>query len=158
MYICHSSCFYYYFLKLEIITKFIFSYKLFFSGLSNTFTGKSNHHCHVSAYEKSFPIKPVPSPSWSGSCRRSILSPKKIQRRHFSTAEEVRKSCSHRCEEQLEPFMQWAICCSHPYTYEPLYLPNPVCAFSPIITVWNFALSPKMLEELYFPTVFCSHC
>lgn len=30
MYICHSSCFYhYYFLKLEIITKFIF-YKLFF--------------------------------------------------------------------------------------------------------------------------------
>lgn len=64
----------------------------FFSGLSNNFTGKSNHHCHVSAYEKSFPIKPVPSPSWSGSCRRNLLSPKKTQRRHISTAEEVRKS------------------------------------------------------------------
>uniref|UniRef100_A0A8C0QZD3 SUMO specific peptidase 1 n=1 Tax=Canis lupus dingo TaxID=286419 RepID=A0A8C0QZD3_CANLU len=59
------------------------------SGLSNTFTGKSNHHCHVSAYEKSFPIKPVPSPSWSGSCRRNLLSPKKTQRRHVSTAEET---------------------------------------------------------------------
>lgn len=58
-------------------------------GLSNTFAGKSNHHCHVSAYEKSFPIKPVPSPSWSGSCRRSLLSPKKTQRRHISTAEET---------------------------------------------------------------------
>lgn len=42
------------------------------SGLSNTFAGKSNHHCHMSAYEKSFPIKSVPSPSWSGSCRRSL--------------------------------------------------------------------------------------
>ncbi|XP_023371135.1 sentrin-specific protease 1 [Otolemur garnettii] len=60
------------------------------SGLSNSFTGKSNHHCHASAYEKSFPIKPIPSPSWSGSCRRSLLSPKKTQRRHVSTAEEVR--------------------------------------------------------------------
>ncbi|XP_016056683.1 PREDICTED: sentrin-specific protease 1 isoform X2 [Miniopterus natalensis] len=59
------------------------------SGLSNSFTGKSNHHCHVSAYEKSFPIKSVPSPSWSGSCRRNLLSPKKTQRRHVSTAEET---------------------------------------------------------------------
>uniref|UniRef100_H0WS70 SUMO specific peptidase 1 n=1 Tax=Otolemur garnettii TaxID=30611 RepID=H0WS70_OTOGA len=59
------------------------------SGLSNSFTGKSNHHCHASAYEKSFPIKPIPSPSWSGSCRRSLLSPKKTQRRHVSTAEEM---------------------------------------------------------------------
>lgn len=65
----------------------------FFSGLSNNFTGKSNHHCHMSAYEKSFPIKPVSSPSWSGACRRNLLSPKKTQRRHISTAEEVRKSC-----------------------------------------------------------------
>ena len=91
-------CFYY-FLKVEIITCLdfhVFSYKLFFfffSGLSNNFTGKSNHHCHMSAYEKSFPIKPVSSPSWSGSCRRNLLSPKKTQRRHISTAEEVRKSC-----------------------------------------------------------------
>lgn len=93
---------FWYFLKVKIIKLdflAVFSYKLFFffSGLSNTFTGKSNYHCHVSAYEKSFPIKPVPSPSWSGSCRRNLLSPKKTQRRHVSTAEEVRKTCNKRC-------------------------------------------------------------
>lgn len=103
-YICHSANFLFLlFLKSEnnhlvrlLLTVLVF-YKLFFfffSGLSNTFTGKSNHHCHVSAYEKSFPIKPVPSPSWSGSCRRNLLSPKKTQRRHISTAEEVRKTCN----------------------------------------------------------------
>lgn len=107
----HFGCFCY-FLEIKI-TRFdfllFFSYKLwflcvcvrvvvfFFSGLSNTFTGKSNHHCHVSAYEKSFPIKSVPSPSWSGSCRRNLLSPKKMQRRHVSTAEEVRKTCNKGC-------------------------------------------------------------
>ena len=79
--------------RFSYCTVLTFSYKLFFfSGLSNTFTGKSNHHCHVSAYEKSFPIKSVPSPSWSGSCRRNLLSPKKTQRRQVSTAEEVRKT------------------------------------------------------------------
>lgn len=94
----------FYILKVKIITRLDLFYLLsvlifltnsffFFSGLSNIFAGKSNHHCHVSAYEKSFPIKPVPSPSWSGSCRRSLLSPKKTQRRHVSTAEEVRKTC-----------------------------------------------------------------
>ena len=82
-----------YLLFLSFLTNFFF----FFIGLSNTFTGKSNHHCHVSAYEKSFPIKPVPSPSWSGSCRRNLLSPKKTQRRHISTAEEVRKTCNKSC-------------------------------------------------------------
>ncbi|KAM6330767.1 sentrin-specific protease 1 isoform 1-T2 [Alca torda] len=56
------------------------------SGTSNSFVGKSNHHCHASA----FPIKPVQSPSWSGPCRRSLLSPKKTPRRFISTAEEVK--------------------------------------------------------------------
>ncbi|KFQ44682.1 Sentrin-specific protease 1, partial [Nestor notabilis] len=59
------------------------------SGTSNSFVGKSNHHCHASA----FPIKPAQSPSWSGPCRRSLLSPKKTPRRFISTAEEV-KTCS----------------------------------------------------------------
>lgn len=59
------------------------------SGTSNSFVGKSNHHCHASA----FPIKPAQSPSWSGPCRRSLLSPKKTPRRFISTAEEVRR-CS----------------------------------------------------------------
>lgn len=56
------------------------------SGTSNSFVGKSNHHCHGSA----FPIKPAQSPSWSGPCRRSLLSPKKTPRRFISTAEEVK--------------------------------------------------------------------
>ncbi|KAM6473703.1 sentrin-specific protease 1 isoform 1-T2 [Liasis olivaceus] len=56
---------------------------------ANSFVGKSNHHCHISAYEKSFPIKSVTSPSWSASCRRSLLSPKKSQRRFITTAEET---------------------------------------------------------------------
>ncbi|KAJ6654724.1 hypothetical protein lerEdw1_006587 [Lerista edwardsae] len=70
------------------------------SGASNSFVGKSNHHCHVSAYEKSFPIKPVTSPSWNGPCRRSLLSPKKSQRRYISTAEETVR------EEEKEIYRQ----------------------------------------------------
>ncbi|EMP36945.1 Sentrin-specific protease 1 [Chelonia mydas] len=66
------------------------------SGMSNSFVGKSNHHCHISAYEKTFPIKPVTSPS----CRRSLLSPKKTQRRFVSTAEETVR------EEEREIYRQ----------------------------------------------------
>lgn len=62
------------------------------SGMSNSFVGKSNHHCHASA----FPIKPAQSPSWSGPCRRSLLSPKKTPRRFISTAEEVKKRLGDR--------------------------------------------------------------
>ncbi|XP_069509557.1 sentrin-specific protease 1 isoform X2 [Ambystoma mexicanum] len=58
------------------------------SGALNTVVGKLNHH-HVSAYEKTFPIKPAASSSWASSYRRS---PIKAQRRCTSTAEEtVRK-------------------------------------------------------------------
>uniref|UniRef100_A0A8B9SY07 SUMO specific peptidase 1 n=1 Tax=Anas platyrhynchos TaxID=8839 RepID=A0A8B9SY07_ANAPL len=66
------------------------------SGTSNSFVGKSNHHCHASA----FPIKPAPSPSWSGPCRRSLLSPKKTPRRFISTAEETVR------EEEREIYRQ----------------------------------------------------
>ncbi|XP_052604776.1 sentrin-specific protease 1 isoform X2 [Peromyscus californicus insignis] len=93
------------------------------SGLSNTFTGKSNHHCHVSAYEKSFPIKPVPSPSWSGSCRRSLLSPKKMQRRHFSTAEETVQEEEKEIYRQLLQMVtgkQFSV--AKPTTHFPLHL------------------------------------
>lgn len=91
------------FLESEIIPGLDFLTNILFccSGLSNSFPGKSNHHCHVSAYEKSFPIKSVPSPSWSGSCRRNLLSPKKTQRRHVSTAEEVRKTCNKSYSENF---------------------------------------------------------
>ncbi|KAL6061636.1 hypothetical protein STEG23_027088, partial [Scotinomys teguina] len=93
------------------------------SGLSNTFTGKSNHHCHVSTYEKSFPIKPVPSPSWSGSCRRSLLSPKKIQRRHFSTVEETVQAEEKEIYRQLLQMVtgkQFSV--AKPTTHFPLHL------------------------------------
>uniref|UniRef100_A0A8C3JIE8 SUMO specific peptidase 1 n=1 Tax=Calidris pygmaea TaxID=425635 RepID=A0A8C3JIE8_9CHAR len=66
------------------------------SGTSNSFGGKSNHHCHASA----FPIKPAQSPSWSGPCRRSLLSPKKTPRRFISTAEETVR------EEEREIYRQ----------------------------------------------------
>uniref|UniRef100_A0A803XMJ9 Ubiquitin-like protease family profile domain-containing protein n=1 Tax=Meleagris gallopavo TaxID=9103 RepID=A0A803XMJ9_MELGA len=66
------------------------------SGTSNSFVGKSNHHCHGSA----FPIKPAQSPSWSGPCRRSLLSPKKTPRRFISTAEETVR------EEEREIYRQ----------------------------------------------------
>ncbi|XP_059880648.1 sentrin-specific protease 1 isoform X3 [Delphinus delphis] len=93
------------------------------SGLSNTFTGKSNHHCHVSAYEKSFPIKPVPSPSWSGSCRRNLLSPKKTQRRHISTAEETVQEEEREIYRQLLQMVtgkQFSV--AKPTTHFPLHL------------------------------------
>ncbi|KAM6216317.1 sentrin-specific protease 1 [Rhynchocyon petersi] len=93
------------------------------SGLSNTFLGKSNHHCHVSAYEKSFPIKPVPSPSWSGSCRRNLLSPKKTQRRHVSTAEETVQEEEKEIYRQLLQMVtgkQFSV--SKPTTHFPLHL------------------------------------
>ncbi|NXG12952.1 SENP1 protease, partial [Grallaria varia] len=66
------------------------------SGTSNSYVGKSNHHCHSSA----FPIKATPSPAWSGSCRRSLLSPKKTPRRFISTAEETVR------EEEREIYRQ----------------------------------------------------
>ncbi|KAM6294429.1 sentrin-specific protease 1 [Aegotheles albertisi] len=66
------------------------------SGTSNSFVGKSNHHCHASA----FPLKPAQSPSWSGPCRRSLLSPKKTPRRFVSTAEETVR------EEEREIYRQ----------------------------------------------------
>ncbi|XP_002752138.1 sentrin-specific protease 1 isoform X1 [Callithrix jacchus] len=93
------------------------------SGFSNIFAGKSNHHCYISAYEKSFPIKPVPSPSWSGSCRRSLLSPKKTQRRHVSTAEETVQEEEREIYRQLlqmvtgKPFS-----IAKPTTHFPLHL------------------------------------
>ncbi|XP_023579389.1 sentrin-specific protease 1 isoform X2 [Octodon degus] len=93
------------------------------SGLSNTFTGKSNHHCHMSAYEKSFPIKPVASPSWSGSCRRSLLSPKKTQRRHVSTAEETVQEEEREIYRQLLQMVtgkQFSV--AKPTTHFPLHL------------------------------------
>ncbi|XP_048221541.1 sentrin-specific protease 1 isoform X1 [Perognathus longimembris pacificus] len=93
------------------------------SGLSNTFVGKSNHHCHVSAYEKSFPIKPVSSPSWSGSCRRSLLSPKKTQRRHISTAEETVQEEEREIYRQLLQMVtgkQFSV--AKPTTHFPLHL------------------------------------
>lgn len=71
------------------------------SGTSNSFVGKSNHHCHISAYEKSFPIKPITSPSWSAPCRRSLLSPKKSQRRVISTVEETVREGEKEIYRQL---------------------------------------------------------
>ncbi|XP_036153076.1 sentrin-specific protease 1 isoform X2 [Myotis myotis] len=93
------------------------------SGLSNSFTGKSNHHCHMSAYEKSFPIKSVPSPSWSGSCRRNLLSPKKTQRRHVSTAEETVQEEEREIYRQLLQMVtgkQFSV--AKPTTHFPLHL------------------------------------
>ncbi|XP_004863156.1 sentrin-specific protease 1 isoform X2 [Heterocephalus glaber] len=93
------------------------------SGLSNPFAGKSNHHCHMSAYEKSFPIKPVASPSWSGSCRRSLLSPKKTQRRHVSTAEETVQEEEREIYRQLLQMVtgkQFSV--AKPTTHFPLHL------------------------------------
>uniref|UniRef100_A0A8C2VY50 SUMO specific peptidase 1 n=2 Tax=Chinchilla lanigera TaxID=34839 RepID=A0A8C2VY50_CHILA len=93
------------------------------SGLSNAFAGKSNHHCHMSAYEKSFPIKPVASPSWSGSCRRSLLSPKKTPRRHVSTAEETVQEEEREIYRQLLQMVtgkQFSV--AKPTTHFPLHL------------------------------------
>ncbi|XP_061875760.1 sentrin-specific protease 1 isoform X2 [Colius striatus] len=66
------------------------------SGTANSFGGKSNHHGHAPA----FPLKPAQSPSWSGPCRRSLLSPKKTPRRFISTAEETVR------EEEREIYRQ----------------------------------------------------
>ncbi|KAK9407372.1 sentrin-specific protease 1 [Crotalus adamanteus] len=63
---------------------------------ANSFVGKSNHHSHISTYEKAFPIKSVANPS----CRRSLLSPKKSQRRFVSTVEEIVR------EEEKEIYRQ----------------------------------------------------
>ncbi|XP_070596998.1 sentrin-specific protease 1 [Erythrolamprus reginae] len=63
---------------------------------ANSFVGKSNHHGQISAYEKSFPIKSVANPSY----RRTLLSPKKSQRRFISTVEETVR------EEEKEIYRQ----------------------------------------------------
>ncbi|NXY22721.1 SENP1 protease, partial [Atrichornis clamosus] len=65
------------------------------SGTSNSLAGKSNPHCHASA----FPMKPAPNPAWSGA-RRGLLSPKKNPRRFISTAEETVR------EEEREIYRQ----------------------------------------------------
>ncbi|XP_068948771.1 sentrin-specific protease 1 isoform X3 [Petaurus breviceps papuanus] len=93
------------------------------SGMSNTFVGKSNHHCHMTAYEKTFPIKPVTSPSWSGSCRRNLLSPKKTQRRYITTAEETVREGEREIYRQLLQMVtgkQFSI--AKPTTHFPLHL------------------------------------
>nr|XP_033791291.1 sentrin-specific protease 1 isoform X2 [Geotrypetes seraphini] len=80
------------------------------SGTLNVAVGKPNHHSHMSIYEKSFPTKPVTSPSRSNSCRRSLLSPKKSQRRFSSTVEESSKPRDHHLSTHLIPcgIMGWA--------------------------------------------------
>lgn len=65
------------------------------SGALTTVVGKLNHH--VSAYEKSFPIKQTTSSSWGGSYRRS---PIKAQRRCIGAAEETVR------EEEKEIYRQ----------------------------------------------------
>ncbi|XP_069086973.1 sentrin-specific protease 1 isoform X1 [Pleurodeles waltl] len=65
------------------------------SGALTTVVGKLNHH--VSAYEKSFPIKPTTSSTWGSSYRRS---PIKAQRRCISAAEETVR------EEEKEIYRQ----------------------------------------------------
>ncbi|XP_044535203.1 sentrin-specific protease 1 [Gracilinanus agilis] len=93
------------------------------SGMSNTFVGKSNHHCHMTAYEKTFPIKPVASPSWSGSCRRNLLSPKKTQRRYISTAEEtVREGEREIYRQLLQMVTGKQFSTAKPTTHFPLHL------------------------------------
>ncbi|XP_054859108.1 sentrin-specific protease 1 [Eublepharis macularius] len=99
------------------------------SGISNSFSGKSNHPCHVTAYEKSFPIKPVSSPSWSSSCRRSLLSPKKSQRRFISTAEEtVREEEKEVYRQLLQMVTGKKFSTSKPSSLFSLHLPR--CASS----------------------------
>ncbi|XP_038608337.1 sentrin-specific protease 1 [Tachyglossus aculeatus] len=93
------------------------------SGTSNAFGGKANHHPLVSAYEKTFPIKPVPSPSWSGSCRRALLSPKKTQKRFISTAEEtVREEEREVYRQLLQMVTGKQFSTSKPPTQFPLHL------------------------------------
>ncbi|XP_067385722.1 sentrin-specific protease 1 [Emydura macquarii macquarii] len=97
------------------------------SGMSNSFVGKSNHHCHVSAYEKTFPIKPVTSPS----CRRSLLSPKKTQRRFISAAEEtVREGEREIYRQLLQMVTGKQFSTSKPASLSPLPLPLFRCLSS----------------------------
>uniref|UniRef100_F6Y7Y6 SUMO specific peptidase 1 n=1 Tax=Ornithorhynchus anatinus TaxID=9258 RepID=F6Y7Y6_ORNAN len=95
------------------------------SGTANAFGGKANHHSLASAYEKTFPIKPVPSPSWSwsSSCRRTLLSPKKSQRRFISTAEEtVREEEREVYRQLLQMVTGKQFSTSKPPTQFPLHL------------------------------------
>uniref|UniRef100_A0A8D0AXN4 SUMO specific peptidase 1 n=1 Tax=Salvator merianae TaxID=96440 RepID=A0A8D0AXN4_SALMN len=71
------------------------------SAVSNSLVGKSNHLFHISAYEKSFPIKSVTNLSRSIPCRRNLLSPKKSQRRCLSTAEETVREDEKEMYRQL---------------------------------------------------------
>ncbi|XP_044299081.1 sentrin-specific protease 1 isoform X1 [Varanus komodoensis] len=99
------------------------------SGISNSFVGKSNHHCHISAYEKSFPIKSIASPSWSVPCRRSLLSPKKSQRRFISTAEEtVREEEKEIYRQLIQMVTGKKLSTSKPSSLFSLHLPR--CASS----------------------------
>uniref|UniRef100_A0A8C6Y0X1 SUMO specific peptidase 1 n=1 Tax=Naja naja TaxID=35670 RepID=A0A8C6Y0X1_NAJNA len=83
---------------------------------ANSFVGKSNHHSQVSAYEKSFPIKSVANPS----CRRSLLSPKKSQRRFISTAEETVRAAEKEVYRQLiQMFTEKTLLASKPCSLLP---------------------------------------
>ncbi|XP_048346440.1 sentrin-specific protease 1 [Sphaerodactylus townsendi] len=102
-----------------------FETRKFPSGTSNSFAGKSNH---ISAYEKSFPIKPVSSPSWNTSyCR--LQSPKKSQRRFISTAEEtVREEEKEVYRQLLQVVTGKKFCTSKPSSL--FFLQQPRCASS----------------------------
>ncbi|XP_053564215.1 sentrin-specific protease 1 [Bombina bombina] len=65
----------------------------------NTGIGSQNNS-QASAFGKSFPIKSATSSSWSSSSRRGILSPKKMQKRFYSTVEETVR------EEEREIYRQ----------------------------------------------------
>ncbi|OWK16748.1 SENP1, partial [Cervus elaphus hippelaphus] len=63
------------------------------------------------------------SPSWSGSCRRNLLSPKKTQRRHISTAEETVKEEEREIYRQLLQMVTGKqFCIAKPTTHFPLHL------------------------------------
>ncbi|XP_027560671.1 sentrin-specific protease 1 isoform X1 [Neopelma chrysocephalum] len=85
------------------------------SSTSNSFVGKSNHHCHGSA----FPLKATPSPS----CRRGLLSPKKTPRRFISTAEEtVREEEREIYRQLLQMVTGKQFCASKPSSLFPFHL------------------------------------
>ncbi|KAM4702052.1 sentrin-specific protease 1 [Discoglossus pictus] len=60
----------------------------------------STNHSHISAFEKSFPIKNSSNSSWIAPSRRTVLSPKKMQKRCVSTVEETVR------EEEKEVYRQ----------------------------------------------------
>nr|XP_056705309.1 sentrin-specific protease 1 [Euleptes europaea] len=117
------------------------------SGTSNSLAGKSNHHCHISAYEKSFPIKPVSSPSWNASCCR-LQSPKKSQRRFISTAEEtVREEEKEVYRQLLQMVTGKKFCTSKPSSLFSLHLPR--CVSSSKNLVKEYEKKSRKPAEVY---------